>query len=251
MSASVLLENVTVDFPIYGAHRSFRSDLMSRATGGFIRRDDNNKSRIAIRALDDVSLAIHEGDRLALIGHNGAGKSTMLRVLAGVYEPVLGRVKTEGRVSPLFNLSPGLELDDTGYDNIFNCGLFLGMTWSEIQQKMASIAQATELGEYLALPVRTYSSGMQARLGFAIGTALDPEILLLDEGFGTVDAAYVQHAQRRIHDLLDRTSILVLASHSADLLRRWCNKGVLFEKGRVVNFGPVDEILQVYEQQTS
>ena len=157
---SLILEDVTVDFPIYGAQKSFRTELFDLATGGLIRREGKHRSRVTVRAIDGLNLRIEHGDRLALIGHNGAGKSTLLRVLAGVFEPTGGRITIEGRLSPLFNLSPGLDVDDTGYENVMNCGLFLGMDAPEVRRKLPQIAAATGLGDFLALPVRTYSAGM-------------------------------------------------------------------------------------------
>lgn len=242
---SLVAQALTVDFPIYGA-QSFRSELFSRATGGLIHRGGRNNSRVTVRALDDINLTVGDGDRLALIGHNGAGKSTLLRVFAGVYEPVRGSISVDGRVSPLFNMSPGLDPDDTGYENIVNCGLFLGMSHEELRHKMRDIAEATELGDYLSLPVRTYSTGMVLRLSFAVATAIDPEIVLLDEGLGAGDAAFAARAHERVAGLVQRTSILVFASHSLDLLRSMCNKGVLMQKGRIVAAGPVEEVIDKY-----
>jgi ABC-type polysaccharide/polyol phosphate transport system ATPase subunit len=247
--ASIRLENVTVDFPIYETIRSFKRDLLQKA-GGLIKHDAKHATRVVVRSLDNVSFEIEHGDRLGLVGHNGAGKSTMLRVLAGVYEPVSGRVLREGKVSPLLNTSPGMVADDTGYENIFTCGLYLGMTVREIEGKVNDIVEFTELGEYLALPVRTYSSGMLVRLGFAIATAIDPEILLLDEGLGAGDARFAERAQKRIDALIQRSSILVLASHSDALIRSMCNKAVLMDQGRALTVGPVDEVLAVYHELT-
>src|SRR5438093_898407 len=173
--ASIILENVTVDFPIYGSQKSFRSALRTVA-GGLIRHEGRHRDRVTVCALDNISLTLKHGDRLGIIGHNGAGKSTLLRVCAGVYEPSGGRVIIDGQVSPLFNVSPGLDGDDTGYENILTCGLYLGMTREEIVRKTPDMEQFCELGEYLSLPVRTYSTGMLVRLGFAIATAIDHEI---------------------------------------------------------------------------
>jgi ABC-type polysaccharide/polyol phosphate transport system ATPase subunit len=242
----VILEDVTVDFPIYGAQKSFRTELLDLAAGGLIRREGKRRSRVTVRAIDGISLRIEHGDRLALIGHNGAGKSTLLRVLAGVFEPTGGRVTIEGRLSPLFNLSPGLDIDDTGYENVMNCGLFLGMHAREVRRKLPQIADATGLGDFLALPVRTYSAGMILRLGFAIATAIDPEILLLDEGLGAGDASFAESAERRIADLIDRSSIVVFASHALEQLRTICNKAILMEKGHIKYAGPVTDAIDVY-----
>jgi ABC-type polysaccharide/polyol phosphate transport system ATPase subunit len=247
--ASILLENVTLDFPIYESIRSFKRDFLQKA-GGLIKHDQSHPKRVVVRSLDNISLKVGHGDRIGLIGHNGAGKSTLLRVLAGVYEPVSGRLVTQGHVSPLFNTSPGMVIDDTGYENIFTCGLFLGMSKREIEKKVDDIAEFTELGEYLYLPVRTYSSGMLTRLGFAIATAIDPEILLLDEGLGAGDARFTEKASRRISSLVERSSILVLATHSDGLIRDMCNKACLMDHGKLLEIGPVEKILAAYHELT-
>lgn len=248
--ARITLENVTIDFPIYGAQMSFRSELFARTIGGFIRREGKGQ-RVTIRALESLSLVIDEGDRLGLIGHNGAGKSTLLKALAGVYEPTSGSIWTEGRISPLFNISPGWDPEDTGYENIMNCGLFLGMSPQEVKYKTPEIAAASGLGDYLAIPVRTYSAGMTLRLAFSIATAIDPEILLLDEGLSAGDATFAAAAEARMNNLLTRTRILVLASHSMGLLRSWCNKAIMLDHGRVVCSGTVDEVAEFYEKRTA
>jgi len=245
--ASVVVEDVTVDFPIYGSQKSFRQELLVRAVGGFIRRDGRDQRRVTIRALEKVSLKLANGDRLGILGPNGSGKSTLLRVIAGVYEPIAGRVVVTGRVSPLFNTSPGLDMDDTGYENIVTCGLFLGMTREEIERKTPAIAQFTELGDYLTLPVRTYSAGMLARLGFAIATAIDPEVLLLDEGLGAGDARFAEQATKRVDALVERSSIIVLASHSKDQIRSMCNKALLLHGGRVMMAGGLEEVIEAYQ----
>ena len=244
--ASLLLDNITVDFPIYGAQKSFRSALRA-ATGGLIRRERADR-HITVRALDHFSLTVKHGDRLGIIGHNGAGKSTLLRVCAGVYEPSEGRVHIEGKVSPLFNASPGLDPDDTGYENIVTCGLFLGMTREEIAQKTRDIEAFSELGDYLSLPVRTYSTGMLTRLGFAIATAISPEILILDEGLGAGDARFAEKAKERVDALIERASILILASHSDDLIKSLCTRAILLQSGRVITEGNVDEVIDSYRQ---
>jgi ABC-type polysaccharide/polyol phosphate transport system ATPase subunit len=245
--ASLILENVTVDFPIYGAQKSFRSALRS-ATGGLIRREGANQRHVTVRALENLTLTIKHGDRVGFIGHNGAGKSTLLRLCAGVYEPSHGRVHIEGKVSPLFNTSPGLDHDDTGYENIITCGLFLGMTREEIEKKTKDIEDFTELGEYLSLPTRTYSTGMLTRLGFAIATAIDPEILVLDEGLGAGDARFAEKAKQRVDALIQRASILILASHSDALIQSFCNRAILLQAGRVVEEGKVDDVIEAYRK---
>src|SRR5262249_36767603 len=196
---SIVASNLTIDFPIYGSsHRSLRQTLFAR-TGGLVRHEHaGRQKRIVVRALDEISFTLRNGDRLGLIGHNGAGKSTLLKVIAGGYTPDAGSIRIEGRVSPLFNSAPGLDAGANRYDNIKTCGMLLGMSSDEIDRKLLDIVDFCELGEYLDLPVRTYSTGMVARLGFAIATAIEPDILLLDEGLGAGDARFAARAEARM-----------------------------------------------------
>ncbi len=249
--SSIILDQVIVDFPIYGSQRSFRKALFQRASGGVIRREGRHNERVVVRALDGISLELRRGDRLGMIGHNGAGKTTLLRVLAGVYEPTSGRVEIEGKISPLFNMSPGLDLDDTGYENIVTCGLYLGMSHEEISVKTADIERFAELGDYLSLPVRTYSAGMMLRLGFAMATAIDPEILLLDEGLGAGDARFADRAASRVKALVERANILVLASHSDALIASMCNRAIVLSGGCIVAEGTVPDCIRYYGEQNS
>ncbi len=249
--ASIALEDVTVDFKIYGAQRSFRKALFSRTGGSVIAREGGNRGAVTVRALDNISVRLEHGDRLGLIGHNGAGKTTLLRVFAGVYQPTSGRVVTSGRLSPLFNTAPGLDMDDTGYENLLTCGLFLGMSRGEIIDKTREIEEFAELGEFMALPVRSYSTGMLTRLSFAVATAIEPEILILDEGLGAGDARFIERAKQRVDALIARSSIVVLASHSEGLLRQICNRGMLLASGRMVAEGPLDEVIETYHELTA
>ena len=213
--ATIILENVNVDFPIYGAQqRSLRKAIFERATGGRIQREGRNNERVIVKALTDISLTLRDGDRLGLVGHNGSGKSTLLKLLAGIYEPVSGHLRIEGRVTPLFDTMPGLDMEDTGYENIITSGMLIGLAREEIEAKIPEIEEFCELGEYLTLPVRTYSMGMTMRLGFALVTALDPGVLLMDEGFGTGDLRFAERAQARMEEFVGRSRIMVLASHS-------------------------------------
>jgi ABC-type polysaccharide/polyol phosphate transport system ATPase subunit len=247
--ATVILENVNAHFPIYGAQqRSLRKALFQRATGGSIEREGKNSDRVTVKALSDISLTLHDGDRVGLIGHNGAGKSTLLKLIAGIYEPVSGTIKVEGRVTPLFDAMPGLDGEDTGYENIITSGMLIGMTREQIEAKIPEIEEFCELGEYLTLPVRTYSTGMTMRLGFALVTALDPGVLLMDEGFGTGDLRFAERAEARMKDFIGRSSIMMLASHADKTIKSMCNKAILMEAGRIVAFGPVDEICERYQE---
>jgi ABC-type polysaccharide/polyol phosphate transport system ATPase subunit len=249
--ASITLENVVTEFEILGMRPSLRVTLINRAIGGLLERSATGGKRVIVRALDNVSLKLKHGDQLGIVGHNGAGKSTLLRVLAGIYEPAHGRVEIDGRVSPLFATWPGIEYDDTGYENAVTCGLFLGMTRAEIARKMPMIEQFAELGNYMALPVKTYSAGMLVRLGFAVMTAMEPEILLLDEGLGAGDARFAAQARKRVEDLIERSSIMVLASHSDELILQMCNRAILLEHGRIVADGAPEEIIARYRESTA
>lgn len=246
--AAIVLDNVSVDFPVYGSHRSFRKALVEKATGGFIRHETAHPDRVTVNALVDISFELSHGDRLGLVGHNGAGKSTLLKVVAGVYEPTRGHVYAEGRITPLFDAMPGLDPEDTGYENIVTAGMLLGMSREEIIAKIPEIEEFSELGEFLSLPVRTYSTGMQTRLGFAVASAIEPGILLMDEGIGAGDARFAERASRRLKEFIGRSQIMVLASHSDSLIRSTCNKAALMQAGRILAAGGVEEVLAQYHE---
>jgi ABC-type polysaccharide/polyol phosphate transport system ATPase subunit len=239
------LENVSVSFPIYhGGSRSLKKRLLFRGSGGKLARDANQ--RITVEALRNVSLAFRADDRVALVGANGAGKTTLLRAMAGIYEPQEGVVTSRGLISPMFDITLGIDSEISGFDNIRLRGLILGLDAHEIEERMADIVEFTELGDYLDIPVRTYSSGMMTRLTFAVTTCFAPEILLMDEWIIAGDAAFLKKAQRRIEAFLEKTSIVVLASHSEEICRRWCNKAVWMERGEVKAYGEIGDILDAY-----
>jgi ABC-type polysaccharide/polyol phosphate transport system ATPase subunit len=244
--ATVIVDDVHVEFPIYGSTRSLRQTMFARATGGLIERDASWQRRVAVKALSGVSLTLRQGDRLGLVGGNGAGKSTLLKVLAGVYQPALGEVRVSGKITPCFDLLPGFDPEDTGYENIVTGCLMLDLPREAIERTIADVEEFSELGEYLGLPVRTYSAGMMARLGFALATAVEPGILLVDEGIGAGDARFAQRASARLGAFVERSRILVLASHSDTLIRDWCNKAALLDGGRLLLVGGVDEVLKAY-----
>jgi len=245
--ARLQVDNVSVQFPIYNANaRSLKTRLMHLTTGGRIGRDAGN--RVCVEALSEVTLSFEHGDRIALVGHNGAGKTTLLRVLSGIYEPTRGAVYCEGRVVSLFDMSLGMNLEATGIENIVLRGRFLGLSANNIRERLTDIAAFTELGDYLAMPVRTYSTGMVVRLAFAVCTSIEPEIMLMDEWIGAGDAAFLEKAKKRFDEFIGRAGILVVASHSTALLETYCNKGVLMHAGRVEAFGPIGDILRVYEK---
>jgi ABC-type polysaccharide/polyol phosphate transport system ATPase subunit len=239
------LEQVSVSFPLYhGGSRSLKKSLLFRGSGGQLASDANH--RITVEALRNVSLQFGAGDRVALIGTNGAGKTTLLRVMAGIYEPVAGVVRSRGRISPMFDIALGIDGDISGYDNIRLRGLILGLTAQEIEERMADIVEFTELGDYLEIPVRTYSSGMMTRLTFAVATCFAPEVLLMDEWIVAGDAGFLTRAQQRIEAFVEKAGVLVLASHSSDICRRWCNKAVWMERGEVKLQGEINSVLDSY-----
>ena len=241
-SPSLELDGVTVDFPIYsGGSRSLKKTLVSIGTGGSITRDSG---RISIQALKDISLRLGHGDRLGLVGHNGAGKTTLLRTMSGVYEPTLGRVRLAGRVATIFDFSLGLDFDATGYENITLQGMLLGLSRRGIAALVDDIAGFTDLGDYLNMPIRTYSAGMLTRLSFAVATSTDPELLLMDEWIETGDADFFQRAESRLNTLIQRAGILVLASHNMALIRHYCTSAAWLEHGQIKMIGSVDEVLE-------
>jgi len=244
--ASILLDNVSVDFPIYDVNgRSLRRELVRIGTGGRI--DQGPGGRVTVRALDHISLVVRAGDRLGIIGHNGAGKSTLLRTAAGIYEPVAGRVEVRGRVAPLFDIMLGIDQDLTGYENIFVRGFYLDMTRKRMQEKIGDIAAFSDLGNYLHMPLRTYSTGMLVRLAFSIATSIPADILLMDEVIGAGDAAFHRKAEARLNQFIADAKIFVVASHSTELLRHLCNRGVVLHSGRVAFDGSVGDAIRYYE----
>lgn len=247
-TSSIILNNVSVDFPIYSVNsRSLKKHLIRFTTGGKL-NNDSDHNRIVVKALDEVSFQLEHGDRVALIGHNGAGKSTLLRVLAQIYEPTSGSIAVNGKVSTLLELMLGIDQESTGYENIVMRGLLLGLTRQEIDAKIDAIAAFTELGDYLAVPVRTYSSGMQLRLAFGVATSINPEILLMDEIVGAGDATFMDKAQKKLNEFIEQSSILVLASHDSKTVQNICNKGLVLAAGKLRYFGSVAQALDFYRE---
>jgi ABC-type polysaccharide/polyol phosphate transport system ATPase subunit len=244
--AKIILNNVSVEFPIYNVNaRSFKKNFLRLATGGTVSKNAND--HMVVRSLNQITMSIEHGDRVGLVGHNGSGKSTLLKLLARVYEPTSGFVHIDGNISPMLDLMCGIEGEFTGYENITMRGTILGRPLSLIKKQIKEIAELTGLGDYLSMPVRTYSSGMMVRLGFAISTSIMPDILLIDEVFGAGDAEFMKKARERMVTLLDRSSIVVIATHSNELIKEFCNKALLLEGGRIKYFGDVNQALEIYQ----
>lgn len=231
-------QNLVVEFPLYNnAHRSLKSAVLHATTGGRLARSAGD--RVAVRALDNLNFEIKAGDRVGLVGHNGSGKTTLLRVLAGAYEPVSGALEVRGRIASLLDISLGMDHDATGYENIFLRGIMMGLTPREIRQKTDEIADFTELGEYLDMPVRTYSSGMQLRLAFAVSTSVEADVLIMDEWLSVGDADFNLKASQRLARIVEKAAILVIASHSPELVAKVCNRAFRLEHGKIVEeFNP-------------
>jgi len=237
--------NAWVEFPIFDAKtRSLKKAFLGKA-GGAIGRNESNV--VVIEALRDITMSLELGDRVGLVGHNGAGKSTLLRLLSGIYEPTRGVASVTGRVAPVFDLGVGMDPEISGFENIIIRGLFLGQTRKQMLAKVDEIAEFTELGDYLSMPLRTYSTGMRVRLAMGVVTSIDPEILLLDEGIGAVDAEFLAKARTRLFELVERSGILVFASHSDEFLADLCDTAIWLEHGTVREHGPLREVLHHYK----
>lgn len=239
------LNNVSVEFPIFNSSsRSLKNRMLHIATGGKIERKTDRL--VVVRGLDSVSMHLRDGDRVGLVGHNGSGKTTLLRVLSGIYSPSQGYVTIEGNCVSLININLGIDPDATGRENIKLRSAMMGMHPREIAAKFDEIAEFSGLGDFLDVPFRTYSSGMQLRLAFATSTAIRPEILILDEWLSTGDEDFRERANKRMHDLVSSTNIMVLASHTRDLLEQNCNRIIWLEHGRVKMDGSPEEVLRHY-----
>lgn len=235
---TVKLTSVDLSYPVYSMRaQSLRNTIANLAVGGALLKD--GRDVIHVKALNNITLELHEGDRLGLIGHNGAGKSTLLKVLAGVYEPDKGLVEVRGRISSMIDIGMGLDAELTGRENIINMGRMRGYTTREVEKKMASIIEFSELGSFIELPIKTFSAGMTTRLVFAVATSLEPDILLMDEWIGAGDAGFFQKAVDRMNDILARSRVMVLASHNFSLIQNVCNKLLVLEGGRSVYFGDI------------
>lgn len=228
--ARLKFENVTIQYPIYNSRgMSLRNQILRLGTGGKIEAEAGHINLVT--ALKDVSFELVDGDSIGLIGHNGSGKTTLLRTMAGIYVPVSGKVMRQGSLATVFELGAGMDLELSGYENIVRMGLMMGLTLNQARRRIPEIEEFTELGDFLQLPVRTYSSGMTIRLMFAVATSVEPEILLIDEMFGIGDPGFQEKAHARMKSLISSSKIFVFASHSHSLLREYCKRIFLLDHG--------------------
>lgn len=233
-AAYVKLDRCSLHLPVFGTvNRSLKNLVLTTVTGGRLAGSARNIT--VVEALNDVSFELKPGDRVGLTGHNGAGKTTLLKVLAGIYEPTFGRSEVRGRVSNLLDVTMGLDFEATGVDNVVLRGLLHGMSRSDIMSRLPSIWEFSGLGDFMKMPVRTYSSGMLVRLAFSIATSLDSDILLMDEWLGVGDAEFNRQAEDRLLNLVKNSSILVLASHNEGIISATCNRVMRFEHGSLLS----------------
>jgi lipopolysaccharide transport system ATP-binding protein len=232
MDALVIAENASVSFPIFGS-RSLKNTFISGLTGGYIKVVDNT---VTVSALDNISFLFKKGERIGLWGQNGSGKTTLLRLIAGVYAPTSGTVVVNGSIASLLNISLGMDPEATGIENIYLRALMMGLTHKEIDAKMDEIIDYSELGEYINFPLKTYSTGMNMRLAFSISTAVAADIVLMDEWLSVGDVSFVEKAKKRLNEMLEQSNLLVLASHSREILETTCTKIVMLEHGKIMGY---------------
>jgi lipopolysaccharide transport system ATP-binding protein len=236
--AGIVAEDLRIEYPILQTtDRSLKRRVVHAATGGRIARDA--RDHVVVTALDGVSFVVGEGERVALVGHNGSGKTTLLRAIAGVYDPTAGRLAVQGSISSFIDISIGFDPEATGRENVYLRGFIMGMTRADIAARMDDIHDFSGLGDYLDLPLRSYSSGMLLRIAFAVATAMPRDIVLMDEWLSVGDTDFAQRAAERLRQFVARTAILVLATHSNELAARFCTRRIELAQGRVVSDEPI------------
>lgn len=244
-TASIELNKVGVVFPVYNAASlSLKNRVLSAVTGGKIDRQHDGVA--LVRGLEDINLKIDPGERVGLVGHNGAGKTTLLRVLSGIYAPTDGQAEINGECVSLINIGLGIDQEATGRENILLRGVMMGMKPAQIRQKTEEIIDFTGLGDFIDLPFRTYSTGMQLRLAFAVSTGIQPQILIMDEWLSTGDEEFRERANQRMSEVVNAAEILILASHSRELLLSNCNRVIWLEHGKVRMDGKAEDVLKAY-----
>jgi ABC-type polysaccharide/polyol phosphate transport system ATPase subunit len=241
--AAISLQDVHLTFTLRKRGSTSIKDTILRAITG-----RSGPAAPTVEAIRGLNLELRDGDRLGIVGHNGAGKSTLLRVLAGVYRPTAGTLKVAGRISSLFELNLGFDEDANGWENIRYRGYLLRESPEKLESKIAEIAEFTELGEAMDRPIRYYSAGMLVRLAFAISTAIEPEILLVDEILAAGDLAFVEKARQRMNVLMQQSAILVMVSHSLKSIEQICNKAIWMEQGQIRQSGSPEEIVAAYRE---
>jgi ABC-type polysaccharide/polyol phosphate transport system ATPase subunit len=224
-------QNRGISFKDFVVHRMFRQSV---------------NPFVEVRALSNINLTVRTGDRLGIVGHNGAGKSTMLKMLAGIYPPTTGERRVQGEISSLFDLNLGFEPEASGWENIAYRGYLQGETPKTLKAKLPGIAEFSELGDFLNSPVRHYSSGMLVRLAFSVATAIDPEILLVDEVLSAGDMAFQKKCRQRMEEMIERAHLIVMVSHDLEALARFCNRAIWLDHGQIRMEGATDDVIAAY-----
>jgi ABC-type polysaccharide/polyol phosphate transport system ATPase subunit len=244
--ALIQLDDVGLRFKV---RRFGRISLKEYLLQGLFRRC--NKTTFEVQALENINLTVDEGDRLGIIGHNGAGKSTLLKLLAGIYPPTAGRRRVNGQISSLFDISLGFEHEASGWENIMYRGYLQGETPQSIHAKMQPIADFSELGDFLNMPVRYYSAGMLVRLAFSIATAIEPEILIIDEVLSAGDLAFQTKARDRMRELMSTARAVIVVSHDLASLSLLCDRAVWLDHGNIRMIGPTNDVIAAYTHQVA
>jgi lipopolysaccharide transport system ATP-binding protein len=243
--AYISLINIGLDIPIFNpGTRSLKKRLIQEIAGGNLYQSDQGP--VVVRALQNINLEFKHGDRVGILGHNGSGKSTLLRVLSGIYKPTSGQVTINGHVAPLIDISLGIDSEATGQENIFMRGALLGLSKKQINEQLEEIIEFSELGDFIDMPVRTYSSGMHLRLAFSVSTVIRPEILIMDEWLSAGDESFKHKVESRMRKLVDSTSILIIASHSKELMLQTCDRIIWLEHGYVKMDSNAKEVCEKY-----
>lgn len=247
MNTSIQLTQVSVRFRIYHNPNPSLKDWAVNIFSGRKKLNDHRD----FYALQDINLNINGGDRVGIVGMNGAGKSTLLKTISGIYKPHQGRISVYGRITPLMELGAGFDSEQTGRKNIYLNGALLGYSPAEMQEKEAQILEFSELGDFLDLPVKYYSSGMYGRLAFSIAAMIDPEIMMIDEVFATGDGHFVEKSSQRIQTMVEKSNILIVVTHNMQQIERLCNRVIFLEHGKIIDDGTPADVIAHYRQKLS
>ena len=249
MKSKISLENICLDFPIYANESfSFRNRISNMGRVAFAKMSEKSSGNKIIHGLKNINININHGDKIALLGPNGSGKTTLLKLISGIYSPTSGILKKEGDISCMLDIGFGFQSDATGYENIIYSGIARGLRKKDIEKIMPEIIEFSGLGDFLNMPLRTYSSGMQARLAFSSAIASAPDILLMDEFFSTGDIEFSEKSKNKVLEMMDSSSILIFASHDLKLLKNLCNKAICLKQGEISFSGNTEDAIKHYKQ---
>lgn len=243
--SKIAIHNASIKFPVIGSTAAFIVNMArSSLIGGVLSK--NSSKKIEVEALKNLNLTISPGERVALVGHNGAGKSTFLRLVAGIYPPTGGSIEIRGSISSLIDINIGMHPEATGVENIYLRSALMGIGKAETSSALKEIIDFTDLGSFIELPLKTYSSGMQLRLAFAVATMEPKDILIMDEWLSVGDAGFKEKAENRLVEMVSRSKMLIIATHSRELIEKVCNRVIWLEHGQVKMDGPVAKVLPAY-----